>query len=130
MSRNALTYENFFEHFLRAVPSFVPVYEEHMQDNGELLHHVLMGDVARYVGQLYREGYERGNKQKKAVLRDILDILNEAMSSDDEKLQELISVSFLENLGRVDEEYEGLRELFGQALLEELNARESWRPEH
>ena len=128
MTKAALTYENFFEHLLSEVPDFLPVYKEHLKDNDELLHHVLMGDLTRYCIALYREGYPVGNRQKQEALGKILQILDRGMKSFDEKLQELISVSFLENIRQPNDDQEHLRNMLPPALLTELHKQESWRP--
>lgn len=130
MGEDVLTYENFFKQLLSKVPSFLPIYEEHIKDNDELLHHVLMGGLTRFCIQLYREGDKGGDREKKTILRDVLKLLEQGLLSSDTKLQELISVSFLENLGQADEDYQSMRELLGPTLLNELRALESWRPAH
>jgi len=123
-----LTYENFFPTLLQRVSSFAPIYDEHIKDNDELLSHVLMGDLARFSIELYRAGYKKGEKAGREKLGEILKILDEGIQSPDSNLQELISVSFLENLGQADEDYDSMRALLTPALLNEMKALESWRP--
>ncbi len=126
MSGKMLSYENFFERLRSEVPSFSPIYEEHVKDNDELLPHVLMGELERYIRELYYDGYKVGNEKKRKILLDVLGILEKGMLSPDEKLQELISVSFLNCVGSPDEDE--IRALLGPALSQELEAIESWRP--
>ena len=123
-----LTYENFFPNLLQRVASFAPIYEEHIKDNDELLSHVLMGDLTRYSIELYRAGHKRGDEASREKLDKVLKILDEGIQSADSNLQELISVSFLENLGQAEEDYDNLRALLPPALLKEMKALESWRP--
>lgn len=117
-----MTYDDFFQVIVQQIPSFAATYEEHLADNGELLNHVLMGDFMRFVVQLYKEDrLSRGrNEGVVADLRTALRLLEEGMGSRDERLQELISVSFLENLHQAEEAYDGIRGLFGPRLLKEL----------
>jgi hypothetical protein len=130
MGEILLTYENFFEQLLSSVPTFMSIYKEHIEDNNELLHHVLMADLTRYCIQLYRNGDRGGDKEKKKILCDVLKFLDQGMLSSDAKLQELISVSFLENLWQADEDYESMKGLLSPVLIEELQRLESWRPSH
>lgn len=128
MSKDAITYQNFFEQLLSSVPSFLPVYKEHIEDNDELLHHVLMGDLTRFFIQLYRAGYKEGDSDKRNAFRKVMEVLDRGLLSPDEKLQELIAVSFLENLWQSEQDFEQIRNLLTPALMNELRALESWRP--
>jgi hypothetical protein len=69
------------------------LFEEHLQDQGELLPHVYCGDVTRYFVALV----DHGTKDHEAEAVEILGVLEAAMSGDDQ-VRELIAVSFLENL--------------------------------
>jgi len=42
--------EQLFKRIAMAAPGFKAVMDEHLQDNGELLVHVLMADLLRYIG--------------------------------------------------------------------------------
>jgi hypothetical protein len=123
-----LTYDNIFNNVLEKVPSFAPIYDEHIKDNDELLHHVLMGDITRYAIRLYREGRKKRDSRSHETLDTILQLLEEAIQSPDANLQELVALSFVENLGQADDDYDGIRALLKPALLKRLRAFESWRP--
>ena len=82
-----------FQHISRAVPSFTPVLAEHLHDNGELLAHVLMGDLLRFVGARIGQ-----SGQAAIEVGAILDTLEHEVSGDDADTVNAIAVSFLENL--------------------------------
>lgn len=127
MTKSALKYEQFGEILLREVPSLRMVFDEHLKQHDEILLHVLMGDVTRFLISKYRE-VKAGAKDAEGaaqLVRALLAILEAAMASPDDKLQELVSVSFLENLHQAESDYDGIKELLGPALSKELRALDS-----
>jgi len=117
-----LSFESFIPSLLQAVPELVPVYEEHMIDNfDELLPHVFMGDVTRFVVSSYK------NKENLVSVKKILDLLDQAIRSEDEKLQELVSVSFLENLPQEEACFNDIKKLMSDDLRDELALYENKR---
>ncbi len=109
---------SFVESLIKDVPDLKSVYDEHISDNDELLGHVFMGDVTRFVENLYNENANSGS------LTNILHLFDKAYSSNDECLQGLISVSFLENLSRGENSYEGIKNMLSVQLTEELSKYE------
>lgn len=101
---------------LEQVPELRPVYDEHIHDNGELLPHVLLGDVTRYVVQHMRSGEVEASR----TVGRILDCLEHCMVSGDEQVKELVSVSFVENLLGHDDVLASLRRLVGPSLAKEI----------
>ena len=75
-------------------PGLEPVLAEHIKDNQEILPHLFFGDMTRYALSSVRVG----RPDQTPELHRLLDLLEEAFSGGDEELQELIAVSFLENL--------------------------------
>lgn len=117
---------HFVETLLLQVPELKPVFDEHIHDNDELLPHVFMGDVTRFVVDLH-ENALKGDAASTAssdALRRTLDTLESAMRSGNEEVQELIAVSFLENLDQDDVNYTKLRSLLGESLVEQLTKYE------
>lgn len=103
-----------------------PIHDEHLADNVELLPHVFMGDVTRFVVSLHKKllmdpGSEHGEK----ILSTTLELLERALREGDDDLQELIVVSFLENLEQSDEDYESLKRLLGKELSRHLSVLEA-----
>lgn len=95
--------------------------EEHVTDNmGEILPHVFFGDLTRYIMALVAAVTAGGGLEPRRELREILDFLEESFSTGDRVLQELISVSFLENLPRAGEEGSHVRSMLGTGLSAEL----------
>ena len=107
----------------RAVPALEPLYVEHYGDNrGELLPHVLMGDIARFAVDATKDG------DPCAVLKVLLHFLAEHFD-DGPETNELIWVSFLENLLGEDEAQAVLKPLMSDALRAALEQIVGWIPE-
>ena len=122
MAEGQLDSDSFVDHLLSMVPELRRVYEEHLSENEELLPHVFLGDVTRFVITEFRKGRsDRGEPTLDTrVLDRILDLLERAMKSSDTRLRELVSVSFLENLDQAGRDYLGIKGLLGPALVKEL----------
>jgi hypothetical protein len=101
---------------LELVPELQPVYDEHISDNHELLPHVFMGDVTRYVVQRVCSGEE---EEEQPVMR-IIDHLEQCMATGDDQVKELVSVSFVENLLGNDNALAKLKDVMGPALAKEV----------
>ena len=100
---------------VKAVPRLRALYEEHISWNDELLPHVLFGDITRFI----MEGLAAEGKALQDAKR-VLAILEHAMGSADEDVQNLVSVSFLENLDQEASMYESIRAALGPNLRKEL----------
>lgn len=84
--------ETMIDQLLRAVPELSATYREHLDDNDELLPHVFLGDVTRFViGHV-------ADSSDAAMLQKLLDELELEYRAGDEEIRELIGASFLENL--------------------------------
>jgi len=116
---SALTYETLPLELRDRVPGFDAIYAEHVRDYDEVLPHVLLGDLVRYL-----EAEVRAQGPESAVLRPALSLLEAAMSAPDPRLQELIAVSFLENLDRFSASYSTITHEMGPRLREQLRAFE------
>ncbi len=101
-----------------------PLLQEHLADNfGEVLPHLFLGDVTRHL--VTRTIQERqANPDEAAAARkeveEMLDALKQEFTAGDEEVEELITVSFLENLPRNGEPGDALRLRLGPALREQL----------
>lgn len=112
------------EHVLAALPEFRHIYDEHMRDtDGELLPHVLFGDLTRWIIELYRKskGSGIGRASASATLARALSLLETLAHSNDEAALELVSVSFLENLHQAGDDYLAMKAILGPRLREELD---------
>ncbi len=74
------------------IPELKPIYDDHIDYYDELLEHVLFGEITRFA---VKEFSENGHSE---CIVNLCGVLREALSSGDEQLSELITVSFLENL--------------------------------
>jgi hypothetical protein len=86
--------------------------QEHLDDYDSLLPHVLMGDVTRWVVQTFN------SDAADATLQQMLDFIESAF--EEGRSEELISVSFLENLPRPGQGGAEVRALLGPALQDQL----------
>ena len=114
------TYENVFDLITAQVPEFQELYDEHIEDNDELLQHVLSGDLTRFVISKFEKWLANDDRLALAAVECILSILEEGMTSPDEDLQELIVLSFLANLEYRESYYEELKAKMGPALSKQL----------
>ena len=75
----------------------VPVLNEHLADNGELLPHVLFGDVTRYALALARD-------DEVDELSRLLGDLDAALDESEDEVANLVWVSFVENASTDEDE--------------------------
>ena len=106
---------------IKIVANLNRLYDEHIEDYDELLPHVFFGELTRYVVNLYKSILDCSSDTKRwDELDTILVYLENGISGNDEKVQELIAVSFLENLDLTDIKVGTLIERFGPYLKKEL----------
>lgn len=115
---------DFIERLVSSYPRLKPIFDEHVSDNfGEVLPHLFFGDLTRYAVSRFLEvesGALPQGLEAEPELRQLLNDLEDAYADGDEEVQELISVSFLENLPRPGEEASGLRNWLGPELSAQL----------
>jgi len=106
---------------IKIVANLNCLYDEHIEDYDELIPHVFFGDLTRYAVDLYKSILDCSSDTKRwDELDTILVYLENGISGNDEKVQELIAVSFLENLDLTDSNVRTLVERFGPYLKKEL----------
>jgi hypothetical protein len=104
-----------FVHWLTAVSSrLTDVYQQHVADQGELLPHVLMGDITRVV-VMASTGREEVDWLPKSLQR-----VENGLASGDEDVAELIGVSFVENLAGENAAIQSLIPSMGKELRKEV----------
>jgi hypothetical protein len=113
------TYETIVSNLVEEAPDLRALYEEHLRDYGAILAHVFFGDLTRFVQDAFAHPPSSAPRQ---IGLQIVALLERAMSSDDEQLQELVSTSFLENLDRDGNAFNGIRASLGPTLKKELEA--------
>ena len=89
----------FFQQLVNQVPEFHGSYDAHMAANGELLDHLLLGDLVRALEGSVTQTTIGGVQPLSSVgFTDALSVLEKALESSDPEIQELVAVSFVENL--------------------------------
>jgi hypothetical protein len=94
-----VTYENLADDLLTNVPELRKMYEEHLADYDQVLPHVLLGDMVRYMVLVSKETHDLSTRLKR-----IVDWIEKAVEIGDERVREAIVVSFLENLDKYESE--------------------------
>jgi hypothetical protein len=109
-----------FPIFLRnAVPGFDRVFDDHLRRHGELVPHLLMADLVRFLA-----GEVRIHGSRSRALRPAMALLERGMGSEDPRLQQLLAVSFVENLDPRSDDFAILRRTFGRHLEQRYAAHE------
>ena len=103
-----------------ASPEASSLRDTHVTDyDGELLIHVLMGDFQR----LARDLYDRGES---VALKRILSIVDEGLRSSDERLENAVQVSFVENAGLFEAQAQPFIRAWPKSLRDEAARQVSW----
>jgi len=101
---------------LYRVPELQSAYYEHLRDFDELLPHVFLGEVTRCVVQQVRSA----EIAEALPARRTLDFFEEYMAGGGREVQQLIAVSFVENLAKHDDILATLSTIIGPHLRAEL----------
>ena len=109
----------FVHGLVAAVPPLQAVLAQHLADYEELLPHVFMGDVSRFMIGQYNEHLE-GSSGSLAVLEQLFSALERGASEGAERVQEMITVSFLENVAEEMTLFPDLQSFLGPTLKHEL----------
>jgi hypothetical protein len=105
----------FVERLVTEVPALRPLFDDHLAFfDDELPPHVFFGDVTRFVVSGFSDHPER-----RADAEKILTLLEEAIASPDEDVQNVVSDSFCENL-LGEKPLEAIRDAMGPRLRAEL----------
>ena len=103
------------------IGSIKDIYDQHLKEYDELLPHVFLGDLTRYIVHRVRSilSGEHGIEGRSEI-EIIMQHFEKGMTSGTVEIQELIAVSFLENLNQSDKKL--LKKKLGPNLLKELNS--------
>jgi hypothetical protein len=88
----SMQYETVTNELVSDVPEFENCIREHVEAYDALLPHVLFGDFTRFVISAWRS-------DDNELLGRCLDFLERALVEGDERVQNLIAASFVENVG-------------------------------
>ena len=95
--------------------------EEHVADQGgELLLHLLMGDLRR----LAIAAFDRGDGD---LLQRLLSVLDAALRDGDERVENAVAVSFVEDTGWWEPEMQPFMATWPNALQAEAEKQKNWR---
>ena len=103
----------FCEHLGRMFPDLALVLKEHKADNDEILPHLFMADVTRYI---LSDGPNR---------KPLVSYLDKSLRGEREETQNVIAVSFVEHLESDQELERALRGVTAEALREEWRRQQS-----
>jgi hypothetical protein len=127
MESRRLTYNSFVPQLLMEIPEFKTIYDEHITDFDEVLPHVLMGAFTRFLVDAYKKSKlpDANGQAYKQVVDRSLSFMERAIGNGDLGVQNLVIVSFLENLRPWEQEdlpvYYEIKLLLGPQLRKELN---------
>lgn len=102
-----MTTNQFCVFLVEQVPETKHILDEHVNDNDDLLPHVFFGDLTRYV---MANGLGR---------RKIVELLEQNFRRHDTEVEELIAVSFVENLETEFDLEQATRDVDAKELIEE-----------
>ena len=111
----------FISRLLRDVPELVEVEVGQSAAFAEVIPHVFMGDLTRFVVAAHERALA-GSTDAEQLLDRILRILEEGVRSGGQDTQELIAASFLENLDHGTVAFLDLRERLGPSLSAKLRS--------
>ena len=98
MNDSQVTQLNFVDRLLAAVPEIGPVVHEHLADNdGKVLLHLLVADVLRFSVGAFASGDRDGAAR-------VLTFMSAAFENADDKVDNAIAVSFVEDVGSFPDE--------------------------
>jgi hypothetical protein len=120
--KSKITYENFAEKLIKEIPELKETYNDNLDDNGKILNHTFLGDIFWDMERTIIQNTPKYTTR-------LMNFLDEAMTSSDEKIQELIAVSFVEYLIVTNSASLRLIEFFlGPNLKKELKSMREWKP--
>jgi hypothetical protein len=93
-----LTYDVVARQLVQRVPEFDTIFQTHLQECGQVLPHVLFGNLVAFTKNLYRT-FKQGTASAQnslGVLIRTLDFIEEAAHSQDPKVIDLLLSSFME----------------------------------
>ena len=98
------------EELIESVPALQQIYRAHLQENDELLPHVLFGEITRFVVTKARKA------EHDPLIARLLNEFEKGLEEGPEEVRELVSVSFVENLCGETEAIKVLKPLMREKL--------------
>jgi hypothetical protein len=107
--------DDFVRNLTSASPELADVYRLHIADQGELLPHVLMGEITRLV-------IANSSREQPEWLPSLFRQVEAGLESGNGSIAELVGVSFVENLSGEEVAIRALMPLMGQLLRREVRS--------
>ena len=123
-----MTPSELFEQVVETVPAFDAVRTEHLDDNDELLAHLLMADLLRFVGLAFGQANTLGvtfAPPSRKDVSEILDILERGLTAGNPETENAIAVSFVEDI-ETEPFFPELEPLLGPRVRTELQRQRDW----
>jgi len=108
----ATSNEKLLAHLVGEVAALQPLYREHTDSDGTVLVYPFFGDMTK----LIQTWAAHGARERRRDVRRILDLLEEALSSRDSDLDDLVSLGFVELLDPKAPGYDDVRSAMGPRL--------------
>jgi hypothetical protein len=110
-----MTKERFIDDLVRECPEARPVVEEHLQDHGEILLHLVAADLLRLAVAMFEA-------DETDALNRCLGVVATGLTDGDEYVQNAISVSFVEDTPWWDEKMFPFMAVWPEALQAEAES--------
>lgn len=114
MKKEELDVDLFIKQLIDAAPGLRIVLDEHINYYDEFLSHVFMGDATRFIEEVYNSNPES------MTFLNLINVINEGFELGNLDVQNLILVSFLENLACNQNSSGAVKALLSTELLAEL----------
>jgi hypothetical protein len=123
-----MTPTQLFDRVVEMAPSFEAVRRAHIDAFDDLLPHLLIADVLRYLDSHFSGvRFEGAEPPTVAEMQQVLSLLDLALADGDEATQNAIAVSFVEGIEE-QPHFDRLNQLLGPGLRDELERQNKWRP--
>jgi hypothetical protein len=116
-----LTADEFVAQLVETCPGFRPCLDEHLQDNEEVLLHLLVADVLRFAISKFEESSEDD-------LARCLAAVATGLTDGDEQVENAVAVSFVEDTGWWDDTMAPFIATWPEPLKAEAQRQRAWRP--
>lgn len=127
---NHLTFANVGTLLAERVPDLIDVWmtnEENFGGEPYTFMFLLVAWVKERCDRSAELGSPEGNKTSQA-LAQLFSFLEEALTSGNQRISDLVATGFLESFSPSDRYFECIRPYLGQMSLREIQARADWRP--
>jgi len=124
MKNAKFTYKDVAPLLIQEIPEFSDTYNEYLENDGQVLLHVLFGDLTRFLIAAYKEICNSANSE--ALFLRILDFVEEIYVHGDADVRVLVEASFLENLLQSGDDYQGIKIYLRENTFQQLKVMENW----